>query len=224
MTKLATEMPMLGRPRADGKPPITREQVLQVARTLFSNDGVAATSIRSIAEQLHSRPASIFHLFPTKEHIVVAVANGIYATALDHFLAVAALDAAPDVKLYRLVRHDGYYTASGDGEHRRLMLLPELRSAQSTQVTAGWCAMRDTYAAVIRAGIDIGVFRNVNVAITAEMVTSAAMWSVVTWSREIPGTPKEIGTELAHFVLRSLLADPAQLDEVARQADALKVR
>lgn len=213
-----------GRPRNDGRPPINREQILETARGLFARDGVAATSIRSIAEQLGSHPASIFHHFPTKEHVVGEVAASIYEKALKHFEIVGALTVSADVKLYRLVRDDGLYTASGDGEERRLMLLPELRTSQALKVTAGWIRMRDIYATVLRVGIADRLFRDVDVALTAEMVTAAPMWSIITWTPVVAASPREIGRELARFVLRSLLIDPSRLDDVERAASALRVR
>ncbi|MFH1808595.1 MAG: TetR/AcrR family transcriptional regulator [Pseudomonadota bacterium] len=52
-----------GRPRH----PVTREQLLAAARTVFAEQGFAAGSMTSVAEQVGIRKASLFHHFASKD-------------------------------------------------------------------------------------------------------------------------------------------------------------
>lgn len=84
---------------------IRREQVLSAARALFCAHGYAATSTRRIAEAAGITEGLVFHYFPTKEDLLLAVAAqqhtfaGRVLTRIQHvgdgtarelFLAIAA--------------------------------------------------------------------------------------------------------------------------------------
>ena len=191
---------------------------------MFAKVGIAATSISSIAQELGSHTASVFHHFPTKEHIIAEVAAGIYASEIPHFEAVRALGLAPDVTLFKLVRDDALFAASGEGDRRRLFLLPEMRSPQLPQLRILWERMVDIYAKVLQEGIDSGCFRAVPRRDTAELITTASIVSVVSWNADRLGSPRAVGREVARFVLRGLLARPGRLDEVERKALSVHVR
>lgn len=218
------QTPRMGRPRSDGRPPLTRQEVLDAARSSFARLGIAGTSIRSIAQQLGSHPASVFHHFPTKEHVIAAVATDIFGRQLPHMHAVLAIGAAPDVALYKLVRDDAMFSAGGEGDQRRVFLLPEIRSAQFPQVREMWEAMAENYAGVLRDGIASGVFREVPARVTAEFLCTLPIVSIVSFSSERFGSDREIGRQVARFALRSLLAKPARLEAVEKQALSIHVR
>lgn len=191
---------------------------------MFAKVGVAATSIRSIADRLDSHTASVFNHFPTKEHIIAEVAAGIYASEIPHFEAIRALELGPEVTLYKLVRDDALFAASGEGDQRRLFLLPEMRSPQLPQVRNLWERMVDIYARVLQEGMDAGRFHAIPKRFTAEMITTAAIMSVVSWNADRLGNPRQVGREAARFVLRSLLTRPSRLDEIERKALSVHVR
>lgn len=191
---------------------------------MFAKVGVAATSIRSIAEQLDSHTASVFHHFPTKEHVIAEVAASIYASEIPHFEAILALKLPADVTLYKLVRDDALFAAAGEGDQRRLFLLPEMRSPQLPHVRVFWQRMVALYAQVIEQGVATGVFRDVPPRVTAELITTAPVVSIVSWNADELGTTREIGKQVARFVLRSVLAKPARLDAIEAKALAIHVR
>jgi TetR/AcrR family transcriptional regulator len=58
-------------PRGPGRPanPISRDELLAVARQAFSSTGYAGTSMDELARQAGLRKASLFHHFPSKESI-----------------------------------------------------------------------------------------------------------------------------------------------------------
>lgn len=214
----------MGRPRGDGRPPLTRRQILDTARDSFAKLGIAGTSIRSIAQQLCSHPASVFHHFPTKEHVIAAVTTDVFGWQLPHIQAVLALGLPPDVTLYKLVRDDALFAAGGEGDQRRLFLLPEVRSAQFPQVRAIWESIMESYAQVLRDGIRAGLFRKAPLRLTAEFLYTLPTVSIVSFSPERLGSEREIAREVARYAMRGVLSKPARLDAVEKQALAVHIR
>src|SRR5580698_4916418 len=67
-----------GRPRADGRPPITRRQVLAAAASLIAERGFGETSIRMIADFLGARASTVFHHFPSKDLILDELVSELF--------------------------------------------------------------------------------------------------------------------------------------------------
>jgi AcrR family transcriptional regulator len=51
----------------------TRERLIEAARDLFYHQGYAATGIAQILRQADAKPGSLYHFFPTKEDLLIAV-------------------------------------------------------------------------------------------------------------------------------------------------------
>ncbi|NIM69645.1 MAG: TetR family transcriptional regulator, partial [Xanthomonadales bacterium] len=51
----------------------TRQRLLDAARELFLAQGYAGTGIAQILRQAGARPGSLYHFFPTKEDLLLAV-------------------------------------------------------------------------------------------------------------------------------------------------------
>ncbi len=73
----------------------TRSKILQVARRLFAEQGYTATSMRQVAEQAGIGKATIYHHFPDKEAMFVALVEGNIGKMEQ---ALAAVKAEPDPK------------------------------------------------------------------------------------------------------------------------------
>lgn len=58
---------------AEGEARPTRERVLDAAMALFHAQGYSATGIAAILERAGVNPGSLFHFFPTKEDLVLAL-------------------------------------------------------------------------------------------------------------------------------------------------------
>ena len=74
-----------------------RERILTTAQALFYSRGINATGIDLIIEQAHIAKASLYHHFPSKEHLVVAYLAGLrtqFESALDREVAKRGNDIA----------------------------------------------------------------------------------------------------------------------------------
>lgn len=79
----------LGRPR-DVNSAQTRHDLLEVARRIFARDGYAATTNRSIAEEVGITTGAIYHYFPSKADLFAAVYEQVQCMVYDRFEVAAA--------------------------------------------------------------------------------------------------------------------------------------
>jgi AcrR family transcriptional regulator len=60
-------------------PPLTRERVLEAAVELADAGGIAALTIRSLAEKLDVKPMSVYHHVANKDEILDGIVDGVFA-------------------------------------------------------------------------------------------------------------------------------------------------
>jgi TetR/AcrR family transcriptional regulator len=82
----------MGRPRSD-----IRSRIVHAARAAFLADGVDGASLRTIASQAGSNLGMVFYYFPTKDDLLFAVVEEVYAAFLTDLNAVLSggADDAP---------------------------------------------------------------------------------------------------------------------------------
>ena len=78
-------------------PPLSRERIVEAALVLIDDEGLAAFSTRKLGQRLGCEAMSIYHHFPSKQHLLDALVDHAVSTVpLDH----AGLD--PRRRLRRL--------------------------------------------------------------------------------------------------------------------------
>jgi AcrR family transcriptional regulator len=53
--------------------PLSRERIVQAALALAERDGLEALSMRNLGRELHCEAMSLYHFFPSKQHLVDAL-------------------------------------------------------------------------------------------------------------------------------------------------------
>ncbi len=110
--------------------PETREDILVAARRAFGDRGYEATSLRSIAGQVHVDPALLVHYFGTKDRLFLAALEVTFGpSAL--FSGLDTLEVAEAAEL--IVRR---YLTMLDREQTRDVVLSLVRSAVSSERAA----------------------------------------------------------------------------------------
>jgi len=68
-----------GRParRGDKRPPLTRDRIVDAALALVGKDGLAALTTRRLGEVLGCQAMSIYHHFPSKQHLLDALVDRV---------------------------------------------------------------------------------------------------------------------------------------------------
>jgi AcrR family transcriptional regulator len=80
-----------------------RERILLSAATLFARKGVAATTVREIADEVGILSGSLYHHFESKEAIVDEVVSSYLEDLRGRYKKVLARDVDPRTRLHDLV-------------------------------------------------------------------------------------------------------------------------
>ncbi|MHC6591396.1 TetR/AcrR family transcriptional regulator [Arthrobacter sp. C152] len=144
-----------GRPRHQqpSRPGATaRDEILDAAAELFTTQGFASTSTRSIADAVGIRQSSLYHHFKTKDEILEDLLEGTVSGGLRFARAVAGLpgDAgAPEgpagSRLHAVALYDGTQLCTARWNLGVLYHLPEVRSTRFARFLADRRELRRLY-------------------------------------------------------------------------------
>ena len=132
-----------GRPRKQqpSRPGATaRDEILDAAAELFTTQGYANTSTRSIAEAVGIRQSSLYHHFSHKDDILEVLLAGTVAGGLAFARTVCAGDdgdrspVAAAARLHAVALYDGTQLCTARWNLGVLYNLPEARSAAVPQL------------------------------------------------------------------------------------------
>ena len=161
------------------KPPSRREELLEVATTLFIERGFSATSMNDISVRAGMRKASLYHHFPSKETLLIeAVTLGIESLVE----ALEALSADGEATAEHRLEHavDLLYDSIVFSPIGRLSPLiaetSRLYPAIAQAFHDGYIApIRCAFGAVIQRGIDDGAFEAIDVPAAVEIAAGPAL-------------------------------------------------
>lgn len=203
----------------------TRERILYEASNLFARQGYHGTTTREIAAAVGIRQPSLFYHFASKPAIVEALLDSDLDRAVPFVEALASDGAPAPVRLYRYLRRDVTHLTSS----------PYNLSGVYTEEVMGdpefepWARRRaGIHAAVeqiVRDGIASGAFVPVAPDLVRESIAGILVRTLTIYSGGRRRIPADLGDEIASFVLRALLVDPATLGDVrmdARRDDDLR--
>ncbi|WP_347111007.1 TetR/AcrR family transcriptional regulator [Paenarthrobacter sp. S56] len=140
-----------GRPRNQqpSRPGATaREEILDAAAELFTTQGFANTSTRSIADAVGIRQSSLYHHFKTKDDILKDLLESTVAASLSFAKAVSGLPPAAvpaETVLHALALYDGTQLCSSRWNLGILYLLPEVRGGPFEQFLESRRELRAIY-------------------------------------------------------------------------------
>lgn len=143
-----------GRPRKQqpSRPGATaRDEILDAAAELFTTQGYATTSTRSIAEAVGIRQSSLYHHFKTKDDILEVLLAGTVAGGLAFARAVHSEDDgergsdAAGTRLHAVALFDGTQLCKGRWNLGVLYNLPEARGERFHSFMADRRELRALY-------------------------------------------------------------------------------
>lgn len=138
-----------------------RERILLSAATLFARKGVAATTVREIADEVGILSGSLYHHFESKEAIVDEVISSYLEDLRGRYKQVLARDVDPRTRLHDLivaslevVESHPHATEIYQNDVNYLSQIERFSYLKSAgkEVQSSWLE-------VINAGISQGVFR-----------------------------------------------------------------
>ncbi len=196
----------------------TRERILRLASELFARRGYHGTSTRDIAAEVGIRQPSLFHHFAAKAAIMHALLAQDLGEAVPRAEALTVAEGPAAVRLYRYLRDDIAHLTS----------LPyNLSSLYSAEVIANpefaeWSLKRRRLHRAIERmlcdGMASGEFLPQSARLVREAITGVLVHTLLR-SAELPRPADEWqGDAVATFILRALLSEPDDVDNIARAA------
>jgi len=168
-----------------------RERILASAAALFARKGVAATTVREIAEEVGMLSGSLYHHFESKEAMVDEIITSYLEDLRTRYKAVLARDTDPRDRLHDLVvaslevvEAHPHATEIYQNDVNYLAQFERFGYLKSAGKE-----VQSTWLEVIEAGIAQGVFRaDADPRITYRLMRDA-VWLSVRWfkpTREYP--------------------------------------
>ncbi len=162
-----------------------RRAILDTAAALFARKGVAATTVREIADEVGILSGSLYHHFESKEAMVDEVITSFFEELRARYKQVLASDADARTRLHELVLASlevgqahphaiGIY--QNDVNYLSSLARFAYLGSNAREVQASWLA-------VLNAGVAEGVFRRDLDAKIVYRLMRDALWLSVRWFR-----------------------------------------
>jgi AcrR family transcriptional regulator len=160
-----------------------REQILAVAAGLFARKGVAATTVREIADEVGILSGSLYHHFDSKEAMVDEILAPYLKDLRAKYQAVLASDVGPRTRLHDLVvaslqvvEAHPHATEIYQSDVNYLSQLDRFSYLKSAATD-----VRQTWLEVISTGVACGAFRTDLAPNILYRVMRDAIWLSVRW-------------------------------------------
>jgi AcrR family transcriptional regulator len=143
------------------KPQDRRQRILATAAELFARKGVAATTVRQIADQVGILSGSLYHHFESKEAIVDEILSAYLTDLRNRYRQLPPSRTDPRTRLRHLVRTS--LEAVQTHPHATEICQNEANYLRATErfgyLRSGAREVQSIWVEAISAGVDEGVFR-----------------------------------------------------------------
>jgi AcrR family transcriptional regulator len=184
------------------RPEDRRAQIVDAAFGILATSGFEGLRTRDVASAVSINSATLHYYFPTKEHLVAAIAERLAerlttekAPRLPGTGALIALrQQFADFRFYQEHRPD---LVAVYRELSVRALRDEATRGLVERLNARW---RDTVEAVLRRGVDEGAFRANLVPSAAATMIVAALWGAIALLRLPSAMAKRMCVEVEHGI------------------------
>ena len=192
------------------QPGSRRDELLELAATMFAERGLRATTVRDIADSAGILSGSLYHHFASKEEMVDEVLRGFLEWLFERYQHIVDTEPNP------LERFKGLFMASFDAiEHRHAQVVIYQDEAKRLAAQPRFCYVeelnkrqRQMWVDVLRQGIDEGYFRrDVYVDLVYRFIRDTTWVSVRWYQPGGPLTAEEVGRQYLSIVLGGITAD-----------------
>ncbi len=212
----------VGRPRAGGKPHLSKGAVYQTAAGMIARFGYAGASLRKIADELGVSAPSILNMFKTKEQLLNELIVALSSRTLSFHEALEQENLDPEVALYKMIYEEVVSVASAH-ELTRLFYLPELRLEGFEVAQAQREAMIRNFLRCVSRCVASQVFLDVDEVLSTEQIFQLTETSMIALGPDSLGLIEAQAKAAADLSLRGLLVKPARLAAIRKKALACSI-
>ena len=183
-----------------------KEQIYSTARTLFSERGYPATTVRDIARELNMQAGSLYAHIGSKEDVLWEIVERAAAQFVGVVAPIALSEMSAPEKLRQMVRAHVQVVAENLDDatiflHEWKFLGQERRIRVSEQ--------RDFYESLYRRVIEEGIYngdfkKDTNPKMAAVLVLSSVNWIPQWYHRGGPLSPQQVADNFIETILTGL--------------------
>ena len=187
-----------------------RDELLELAATMFAERGLRATTVRDIADAAGILSGSLYHHFASKEEMVDEVLRGFLIWLFDRYQHI--VDTQPNP----LERFKGLFMASFDAieeRHAQVVIYQDEAKRLSSQPRFSYVEdlnrkQRQMWVDVLRQGIKEGYFRpDLDVDLVYRFIRDTTWVSVRWYQPGGPLTAEQVGRQYLSIVLGGITAE-----------------
>jgi AcrR family transcriptional regulator len=181
-----------------------RDELLELAATMFAERGLRATTVRDIADSAGILSGSLYHHFSSKEEMVDELLRGFLDWLFDRYQEIVAMEPNP------LERLKGLFMSSFEAiEHRhaQVVIYQDEAKRLSGQPRFSYVdernkEQRKMWVDVLNQGIEEGYFRpDIDVDLVYRFIRDTTWVSVRWYQPGGPLTAEQVGRQYLSIVL-----------------------
>jgi AcrR family transcriptional regulator len=185
-----------------------RENILDVATLLFSENGYAGTTMREIANAVGILPGSLYAHIDGKETLLFEIVE----TGIDRFLAATTAIKEIDEPVDRArAAIKAHLAVVAERPERTLVVFHQWRyltGPNRARILDKRKRYEDFFVSLVEEGIKAGVFSSrLDAKIAVLSILGSLNWAAEWFKPDGPAGPDEVGERLADTILWGLLRD-----------------
>jgi AcrR family transcriptional regulator len=198
---------------AASRPASRRDELLELAATMFAERGLRATTVRDIADSAGILSGSLYHHFSSKEEMVDELLRGFLDWLFDRYQEIVATEPNP------LERLKGLFMASFEAiedRHAQVVIYQDEAKRLSSQPRFSYVEdrnkeQRKMWLDLLNQGVEEGYLRpDIDVDLVYRFIRDTTWVSVRWYQPGGPLTAEDVGRQYLAIVLGGITADKAQ--------------
>jgi AcrR family transcriptional regulator len=198
---------------AASQPPTRRDELLELAATMFADRGLRATTVRDIADSAGILSGSLYHHFSSKEEMIDELLRGFLDWLFARYHEIVETETSP------LERLKGLFMASFEAiadRHAQVVIYQDEAKRLSSQPRFAYVEERNReqrkmWVEVLNEGIAEGYFRpDIDVDLIYRFIRDTTWVSVRWYQPGGPLTAEEVGRQYLAIVLGGITAAPPE--------------
>ena len=187
-------------------------EILRESAKLFAAKGYDGTSMQDIASAVGIKKASIYHFFADKAeiHSTVVILSLTRLTGLVQERQRGLVRASERVEAFarahaqHIAENAPFYFTAALGYNE---IVDPAAKAKVQRMRDGY---EETLRGIIRGGIEVGEFREIDVKLAARAIISCLNWMARWWRPDGPDRAETIASDYVKLIIRGFLPDKAE--------------